>query len=159
MLESKSACWTNNHNSGDDGSGYISADDGVRNQSNSGKEHKRGGAMEFFTHHFDSTEGCFLLALDSILLTKNSSLVTSLERSSIVASSAGNSLTESDDGGERFVPFQSPGSEVPNWATKGGYWKATGKDREIYSSKTSALLRLKRTEKKRGEVDNSTRRD
>lgn len=88
--------------------------------------------MEFFTHHFDNTEACFLLALASILQTKNSSLVTSLERSSIVASSAENSST--------LISINTnPGS--------------------FHSERRWGRKSVKRTEKKRGEVDNSTRRD
>ncbi|KVI10482.1 protein CUP-SHAPED COTYLEDON 2-like [Cynara cardunculus var. scolymus] len=122
--------------------------------------------MEFFSHHFDSTtgsEGC--LPPGFRFHPTDEELITCyLLRKVLDGSFTGRAFSDVDlnkcepwelpqrakMGEKEWYFFSLRDRKYPtglrtNRATEAGYWKATGKDREIYSSKTSALIGMKKT--------------
>lgn len=121
--------------------------------------------MEFFSHHFDnsSSEGC--LPPGFRFHPTDEELITCyLLRKVLDGSFTGRAFADVDlnkcepwelpqrakMGEKEWYFFSLRDRKYPtglrtNRATEAGYWKATGKDREIYSSKTSALVGMKKT--------------
>ncbi|KAL7593688.1 protein CUP-SHAPED COTYLEDON 2 [Lactuca sativa] len=119
--------------------------------------------MEFFTHHFDNTEAC--LPPGFRFHPTDEELITCyLLRKVLDGSFTGRAFADVDlnkcepwelpqrakMGEKEWYFFSLRDRKYPtglrtNRATEAGYWKATGKDREIYSSKTSALVGMKKT--------------
>ncbi|KAL4554327.1 hypothetical protein LXL04_039547 [Taraxacum kok-saghyz] len=120
-------------------------------------------AMEYFTQQFDNTEAC--LPPGFRFHPTDEELITCyLLRKVLDGSFTGRAFADVDlnkcepwelpqrakMGEKEWYFFSLRDRKYPtglrtNRATEAGYWKATGKDREIYSSKTSALVGMKKT--------------
>nr|ASQ40961.1 no apical meristem [Achillea acuminata] len=119
--------------------------------------------MDFFNQHFDNTEAC--LPPGFRFHPTDEELITCyLLRKVLDGSFTGRAFADVDlnkcepwelpqrakMGEKEWYFFSLRDRKYPtglrtNRATEAGYWKATGKDREIYSSKTSALVGMKKT--------------
>ncbi|KAI3769294.1 hypothetical protein L6452_00395 [Arctium lappa] len=122
--------------------------------------------MEFFSHHFDnnsSDQGCLPPGF-RFHPTDEELISCYLIRKVLDGSFTGRAFADVDlnkcepwelpqrakMGEKEWYFFSLRDRKYPtglrtNRATEAGYWKATGKDREIYSSKTSALVGMKKT--------------
>ncbi|XP_071697912.1 protein CUP-SHAPED COTYLEDON 2-like [Rutidosis leptorrhynchoides] len=120
--------------------------------------------MEYFSQHFDNTDQACLPPGFRFHPTDEELITCYLLRKVLDGSFTGRAFADVDlnkcepwelpqrakMGEKEWYFFSLRDRKYPtglrtNRATEAGYWKATGKDREIYSSKTSALVGMKKT--------------